>query len=145
MVVGAIVVGGGSFFAGTKYQGESESPQSGNFPAMEQGEQMRPGQNGGAGMRTGQTGGMTIGEILSKDENSITVKLPDGGSKMIFFSESTTITKSTTGSSVDLVVSESVVVNGSANADGSINAQSIQLGAGMQGFRPNQVAPTGSN
>lgn len=137
MVVGAVIIGGGSFFAGTKYQGGAESPRSENFPSMGQGGQMRSGQNGGAGMRTGQGGGMTIGEILSKDENNITVKLPDGGSKIIFFSDSTTITKSATGSSADLTVNENVVVSGSANSDGSINAQSIQLGAGMQGFRQN--------
>lgn len=137
VVVGAVIIGGGSFFAGTKYQGGEESLRSDNFPTMGQGGQMRMGQNGGVGMRTGQTGGMTVGEILSKDDTSITVKLPDGGSKIVFFSETTTITKSATGSSADLVVSENVVVNGSANSDGSINAQSIQLGSAMQ-FRQSQ-------
>lgn len=126
IVVGAVVISGGSFFAGIKYQGKKESSRPGNSLTMEQGGSTRMGQNG-AGMRTAQTGGMTMGEVLSKDEASITVKLLDGGSKIVFFSESTTITKSAAGSSADLVVSENVVVNGSMNLDGSINAESIQL------------------
>ena len=134
MVVGAVVIGGGSFFAGTRYQGNDTSSQPGNFSNMGQPGQARMGQNSGAGMRAPQAGGITMGEILSKDDSSITVKLPNGGSKIVFFSESTTVNKSTAGSIADLAVSENVVVNGSANTDGSINAQSIQLGLGIRGF-----------
>lgn len=127
-IVGILVIGGGSFYAGTKFTGANESGR----PVMGQDGQFRTGQNGqglgGARMGQGMGGGITTGVILSKDDTSITVKLTDGGSKIVFLTASTTITKSSTGSMGDLVVNENVVVNGSANSDGSINAQFIQLG-----------------
>lgn len=139
-IVGILIVGGGSFYAGTKFAGASQSGR----PGMGQGGQFMPGQNGQGfgGGRMGQgTGGdgITAGQILSKDDTSITVKLADGGSKIVFLTASTTITKSSTGSVSDLAVNENVVVNGAANSDGSINAQSIQLGGPMRfGQMPNQ-------
>ena len=139
VIAGVIIVGGGAFYAGTKYAGVSRIP-SGNFTG-----QMRGNQNGviGVGMRGGQgLGGVTIGEIISKDDASITVKLPDGGSKIIFITDKTAVTKNTAGSVADLVVKENVVVNGSANSDGSINAQAIQLGSNVPGFRQIQNPPS---
>jgi len=141
-IIGVLVIGGGSFYAGTKSAGDNSGPRA-DFAQMGPGGQVRMGQNEGVGMRAGQAGGMTMGEIISKNETSIVVKLPDGESKIVLFSGNTTITKSTTGSSTDLVVGEDVVVNGSTNSDGSIDAQSIQLGSGMQ-FRQNQNPPSAS-
>lgn len=64
----------------------------------------RMAQGGGAGMRpngaTGATrmnrgGGSTRlnGEIIEKDETSLTLKLDDGGSKLIFFQETTRVSE----------------------------------------------------
>jgi hypothetical protein len=133
VIVGVIIVGGGAFYAGIKYTGVNKS-QRGNFT-----NQMLGNQNGGIGMRGVQRlDGMTIGEIITKDEKSITVKLPNGGSKIIFLTEKTIVTKNVVGSATDLVVNENVIINGSANSDGSINAESIQLGSNTPGFRQNQ-------
>ena len=127
IIAGILVIGGGSFYAGIKFAGAS------NVPMGQEG-QFRGGQNKPVdGMQDRQGlmgGGITSGQIISKDDTSITVKLTTGGSKIIFLTPSTIITKNTTGSVGDLVLNESVVVNGSLNSDGSINAQSIQLGAG---------------
>ena len=57
---------------------------------------------------------------------------------VVFFTDSVAVTKNTTGSITDLVVNENVVVNGSVNSDGSINALTIQLGSSTSTFRQNQ-------
>jgi len=83
----------------------------------------------GAGkMAGGQRGANFIGgEIIAKDDKSVTVKLPDGGSKILFFSASTEITKSVAGSSEDLQIGQTISANGETNDDGSVNAKTIQL------------------
>ena len=70
---------------------------------------------------------MVSGDIISKDAMSITVKLRDGGSKIVFFSDTTEISRFASGSASDLLVGKSVMVNGKTNDDGSVTAQSIQL------------------
>jgi len=123
-----IVVGVGAFYGGMKYgQTNSSSSNVQNLSAG-QGQQFRGGA-GGTGRRTGaQNGGQFIGgEIINKDDKSITVKLQDGGSKIIFFSTTTNIGKTTEGVAGDLEVGKQVTVNGSANSDGSVTAQSIQI------------------
>ena len=124
----------GSFFAGMKY-GQSKS--SGNFsqrnfqnlsPEERQQRAQQMGANVGGRIRLGQgEDGFAGGEIISKDDKSITVKLQDGGSKIIFFSDTTQVGKFVDGTSGDLEIGKTVMVNGTTNQDGSITAQSIQL------------------
>ncbi|OGH91917.1 MAG: hypothetical protein A2534_00285 [Candidatus Magasanikbacteria bacterium RIFOXYD2_FULL_39_9] len=132
-VVLLVLVGGGSFYGGMKY---SDSKRVSRFSAdMAGGGNFRAGNimGGGAPRSTGMAGGnargvgFATGEILSKDDSSLTIKLRDGGSQIIFFSTSTQIMKSSAGSMGDLIVGESITVNGSTNQDGSVTAQSIQL------------------
>lgn len=67
------------------------------------------------------------GEIISSDDKSITVKLQDGSSKIVLFSDKTTINKASEGSKDDLKTGEKVVAYGTENSDGSITAANIQL------------------
>jgi hypothetical protein len=79
----------------------------------------RPGQGGGNSMT------LVSGEVLSKDATSITLKLRDGGSKIIFVATSTSVQKTVGGTVNDLVVGNQITASGPANADGSINAVTI--------------------
>ncbi len=128
----AVVIGSGSFYGGMKYA-QGRSPRD-NFANLTPEQRQQFTANAGAGFRggasqgrSGMNGGFTIGEILSKDDKSITIKMPDSGSKIVFYSDSTEVTKFTDGSSDDLVVGKTVSVNGSSNQDGSVTAQTIQL------------------
>jgi len=131
----AVIVGGAAFFGGTKYA-ESKNPQGaraqGNF------QNIGGGQTGGAGrmMGRGQNGAnFAGGQIIAKDDKSVTVKLSNGGSKIIFYSASTKVEKFTEGTANDLAVGSTIAANGNANQDGSITAQSIQL-------RPQSINPS---
>lgn len=82
----------------------------------------------GPGTRLGTAAGQaTMGQVISKDENSITVSIPNGGSKIVLFSPSTTVAKSTQGSMDDVTVGSSITAIGSANSDGSVTATNIQI------------------
>lgn len=69
------------------------------------------------------------GTILSKDENSITIKMADESSKIIILNDSTLINKTESGSKEDLIIGKEVFVFGKTNNDGSITADNIQVGA----------------
>ncbi len=57
------------------------------------------GQNGGAMRRGGPNGGgFVTGEILSKDEKSLTIKTQDGGSTIVYFTEALGVRKAEAGS-----------------------------------------------
>ena len=75
----------------------------------------------------GQNGNFAGGEIISKDATSITVKLQDGSSKIVFVSSSTPVLTSVQGNLNDLNVGDNITVIGTQNSDGSITSQSIQI------------------
>lgn len=116
-----VIVGGGAFFAGVKYQ---QSKQT-SFRQLN-------GALGQSGQRNGMGGNRigfrpVSGEIISSDDKSITVKLNDGSSKIVFLTGNTNINKAGQATKEDLVVGEKVAVIGQENSDGSVTAQNIQL------------------
>jgi hypothetical protein len=120
IVILILVVGVLSYWAGTSKASNPTKGDNGSFT-----------QNGNRrGMGAGRTGDSFInGEVISHDDTSVTIKLgKDAGSKVVFISASSTrITKTTEGTSADLVAGSKVTVSGNSNTDGSITANSIQL------------------
>jgi len=120
-----------SFAAGFKYS-QSKKIIAPNF--MTNAINNRAWQNNGAqpnGNRlTGKQANVANGEIISIDDVSLTIKLREGGSKIVFYSASSTpVVQSVIKSPEDLKIGENVLINGKNNTDGSIVAQSIQIQA----------------
>lgn len=122
-IVLIIVALGGGFFAGMKYQQSKSVSGSGLF-----GQGVGQGQRG-AVRRFGNGNGGTpvIGKIVGQDTNSITIQLQDGSQKIVDIASSTSISKTSTGSASDLKTGDNVAAFGTANSDGSVTAQNIQL------------------
>ena len=133
-IVAVIIVGAVAFYGGMQYSKSKSASQQvasrnggGQFQGQGQGggNKQSGGQRMGGG--NGNQGDLAVGDILSKDEKSITVKMKDGGSKIIYFSDSTTIGKTAEGSAADLNVGQQVMVSGKGSSDGSLTAQNIQI------------------
>lgn len=121
-----IAVGVGCFFGGRATRsGSTANAKNGVFANGFPGANGQTPQ-GGNGTRGG--GGMVIGSIISNDGTSITVKTQDGSTKIVLFSGSTTISKSTTGSASDLTVGQDVRVTGETKSDGTVSATGISVG-----------------
>ncbi len=129
----AIILGAIGFYSGMKYSESKIPARRGNQLGMMNGApgQFQNGAGGPAGMR-GQRNGenamnFIAGEIISRDAQSITVKLRDGGSKIIFLSKTTEISKTTDGAIADLEVGKQITATGTAGTDGNVTAQMIQI------------------
>jgi uncharacterized protein YneF (UPF0154 family) len=123
-----IIVGAGGFFGGMKY-GQSQALKNLTPEKMREIFQQRGGQlftqNQGQRQRAGQN--FVLGQVISKDEKSLTIKLADGSTKIVFLSQSTQITKATEGSIEDIEIGKEISVIGTQNEDGSLTARTIQI------------------
>ncbi|MFA6171802.1 MAG: hypothetical protein WCW77_05340 [Patescibacteria group bacterium] len=145
-IVAAIVFAGAGFYGGMKYQA-SKSPfanfqrNGGGFATFGQGAGSGSG-TGGANRIMRNSGGFVAGEIIKKDDKSITIQLGGNGgnansgangssnatgSKTIYYSDTTTVSKSVDGTKDDMAVGKNVMITGTANSDGSIIAQLVQI------------------
>jgi hypothetical protein len=132
VVIIAVVIAAASFFGGMKFRDYQISKTRANFANGN----FRGQFPGGANAQNGTTNGNNNrfagarpveGEIVSMDNNSVTVKMPDGSTKIIILSDSTTYNKATEGSKSDLQTGSQILVTGTENSDGSMTAQNIQL------------------
>lgn len=130
LIVAVVIAAGAAFYGGMQYQKNKAPQDTGGFRGQF-------GQNG-SGQRRGMTGGSgtrpVTGEILSADNTSITVKLPDGSSKIVILSDKTTINKAAEATKTDLTAGTNIAAFGTQNTDGSVTAVSIQLNPTFRGM-----------
>jgi len=123
IIIAFIIVAGGAFYGGMRFQEYRTKSQFGKMADA----QGRPGPGQRSGAPNVKGGSMTDGEIIAKDDKSVTVKTQDGSTKIVYFTDSTTVAKQAEGSSSDLTSGVKVMVNGQTNSDGSIAASNIQI------------------
>lgn len=140
LVIAVLIVASGSFYGGMLY-GKSKNSFGQRMGQFRENGQMGPGAPTRQ-MNGNQNRGLMNGEIISLDDKSLTIKLPDGGSKIIFFSGQTSIGKAISGSVSDLAVGQIISASGTANSDGSVAAQQIQIRPATSTSTPNGVPTT---
>lgn len=127
-----VVCSGTAFLGGMKYQqiqgGMRMFGGQMRLQLNQDDRQFRPGGMGQRQMGLGQGFRPITGEVLSLDEESLTVKMADGSSKIVLLSEAAVITKATNASKEDLKAGENITVFGTQNQDGSVTAQSVAVG-----------------
>lgn len=129
-IIALIIGAGGGFFAGMTFQ--KSQPVT----------NLRQFGNGQLGSRTGDQnrgrigggGRQTVGEVINQDDTSMTVKLPDGSTKIVLYSSKTIFNKAAEASISDIKVGTRVGVFGTENSDGSVTAQNIQLNPAFRGI-----------
>lgn len=116
-----IAVGGVAFYGGMRY-GQSRRDAAfvrGQLP----GAQFMGSTTPGGFAR----GGGTSGQITTLDSGSMTLTLRDGSTKTVTLPDAVAVSKTVAGGVSDLATGDQVVVTGTANADGSVNATAIQI------------------
>jgi hypothetical protein len=130
-----VIASVGGFFGGMKYQ-QNKTPS--NFRRQLGDNQGQRGSNGQVQGQARMGGRQTIGEITSQDDKSITIKMPDGSSKIVILSNTTKYVKASDGTKGDLKIGDTVAVFGTTNTDGSLTADNVQL-------NPTMLRPNGGN
>ncbi|MBI2483744.1 hypothetical protein HYV71_00990 [Candidatus Uhrbacteria bacterium] len=127
----ALIAFGAGFYGGTRYANDTQRESRTVF-SQERAQMFRERgglQNAqaprGGGRREGS--GFVAGEIISKDETSITLKLRDGGSQIILLPPALPVSTLSAASSSDLKIGAPVAVTGESNSDGIMTAQTIQI------------------
>jgi len=147
-ILAIAIFSGISFFAGIKFQQRRGFSAINRFSQNFDNRQLR-GQGQGTGRNQNQNGdfrgnGMLVGEIISRADNSLTIKTPNNGDKIVIIPQSASVTKSSSASAEELVVGKTVGVFGTSNSDGSLTAATIELDP-RTGQRPNLPTPSPSN
>jgi hypothetical protein len=118
VALAAILFGAVGFYGGVTYQKTQVSSgfagRAGGFGA---------GFSGGGARNSAN---VATGTVIAQDASSITVKTAAGGSKTIFVSAQTRVTKQQILASTDIKVGDSVAAFGQA-ANGGIDARSVQI------------------
>lgn len=142
LVVG-VLMGAVGFVGGKTYQ-EAQTPKMGQFMQQRNGEGQRGGNNQEMGQRVQmRSGGITAGEVVSLEDQTLTLKMADGSSKIVVLSDSTSYQKTDSATKTDLGTGSKVTVIGESNTDGSLTAKTVMLGENS--FTPPMGAFQGGN
>lgn len=135
VILTALVFGTAGFFGGRQYQKKQR-------PSFMNGQFQMGGnrQNGNQARNGAAIGQPTSGEIVSLEDKTLTIKAQDGSSKIIVFSDSTKVNKTSEGARDDLKIGEQIMVIGTTGSDGTVTAQTISLGGNFfrAGNQPNE-------
>ncbi len=92
--------------------------------------------------------GFVTGSLLKKDATSMTVQTRDGSTKLILVTSSTKAMQMADTTIDQFNQGSNVMVNGTANSDGSITAQTVQLmpvpAQAQNNGQPNDGQPAGN-
>jgi len=127
-VVLIIVAAAGGFFGGMMFQ-KSQTPSFGGAA----GRGSYAGRFGGQSGQNAASFRPVRGQVLSMGDNSLTVKMTDGSTKIVVLSSSTAFMQSTKAALNDIKTGDTVNVVGTANSDGSVTAQDVQINPPSQG------------
>jgi len=121
VVLAAVLFGAAGFWGGVTYQ---KTQATSGFAGRAGGAGGFGGAAGGAGRSNAAN--VATGTVLSQDAQSVTVKTADGGSKTVFISAQTEISKQTVLTATDIKVGDQVAAFGTA-ANGGIDARMVQI------------------
>lgn len=71
--------------------------------------------------------GQITGEIIKIDDSSLTIKTPDGGSKIVLISDSVSFNQAAVVDKSKLQVGSQVIIDGTTNTDGSVTCKSVLI------------------
>lgn len=141
IVIIVIITGGAAFFGGMQYQKSTLSTEGANNNMGPENRQMMDnGDNENRNNRERMGMQPVTGEVTSQDDESITVQLSDGSTKIVYINDDTTISNTEEAALSDISQGKTVMVIGESNDDGSIDANMIQMG--KTGFNRMQEPPT---
>ncbi|RJQ50788.1 MAG: hypothetical protein C4521_13625 [Actinobacteria bacterium] len=142
IVVGLVLVaavGGGAFLLGKGAGAATVAANAGSAGRVRFGGAPTGGPDGfgpmgggtgsppAGGIRQGRNGmSFLAGKVIAKDKDSITVSLPEGGSKIVYLSDSTEVQTISSGTIADVSKGETVTASGTASDD-AITARTITV------------------
>ena len=127
IVIAIFIIAGGTFYCGMKYTEYKKDPRLLFSEERQQFFQENTERNSVREMQRLPDSGFFAGEVINKDEQSLTVKMPNNESRIIFFSSATEISKTAEGSMEDIEIGRQITLNGDKNSDGSYTAKTIQI------------------
>mgnify|MGYP001432872442 CR=1 FL=1 len=131
-VVLVVIIAAGSFYGGTlfgKSQAQTTGVASGAFPggAAFAGAPGTVGTPGARGQRGALAGNMTFGTIKEIGDGMLILTDSNGKDTQIKVTDTTLIEKNASVKLSDLTPGETLMVSGSAAADGTVTARSMQV------------------